>query len=142
MTTVDPELARRLAEQGDQPPPLFPLGAAALAELLAAHRMVWSSEDQLQAGIAAALAAAGIAHEREVRLSPRNRVDLLVGRVAVEVKVARRTALGDIAAQLGRYAASPDVDELLLVTTRPQHQALPAEVGRKPLHVLVMRGAG
>lgn len=102
------------------------------------HSFLHADEDALQAGIAEALDQAGFAAEREVRLSDRDRIDLLVGDVGVEVK----TNGTSIAAfrQCQRYAHSPRVAALILVTTRAAHTDLPATVGGKPLTVLPLLG--
>lgn len=110
-----------------------------IVDLVRGVRFAYRDEDQLQAGIAEALTAAGFSPQREVRLSGTDRIDLLVGSIGVEVKVAG--AVGRLAAQLARYAASARVDELVVVTTRRQHRALPAEVGGKPVTVVHLMGA-
>ncbi|MDA8064462.1 MAG: hypothetical protein M0031_02985 [Thermaerobacter sp.] len=83
--------------------------------------------------IDAALADAGISFRREVRLAPRSRIDYLVGGVGIEVKRGRWDRLR-IEAQVGRYARSDVLEELILVTERAVR--LPPEVCGKPLHVL------
>lgn len=93
-------------------------------------RFRFASEEELQRGIAAALADAGVGAEREVRLTPRDRIDLLAGRVGVEVKVAGLAR--DVERQLARYAASDRVDALVLVTTRAGHRP-PEEINGKPV---------
>lgn len=111
-----------------------------VADTVAAARFGYRNEDELQAGLAAALVAAGHDVIREVRLAARDRVDLLVDRTAVEVKVAGTPER--VLAQLARYAESDWVDDLVLVTTRARHRTLPDEVGGKPLRVVVLGGAG
>jgi hypothetical protein len=107
----------------------------AIAELLARHLFRFSAEDQLQEGIAGALAQAGIVDvRREVALSKRDRIDLIAGRVGIEVKVAGTAA--SVARQLARYAASPSLDELVLVTIRSLHARVPRVVGGKAVHVV------
>lgn len=118
----------------------FPLTARTVAEVLAPYRFRWAREDDLQRAIAGALAGAGLPLEREVALTRRDRVDLLVGRVAVEVKIAG-SARG-VRRQLARYAGSPLVDEIVLVTARSAHTALAGVVGGKPVEVVSLAGAG
>lgn len=77
--------------------------------------------------------------EREVRLGDAGRIDLLAGRVGVEVKVAGSPSA--VRRQLARYAQHDRVDELLLVTTRSTHaHGMPAAMGGVPVHVVVVNG--
>lgn len=103
-----------------------------------AHRYVWQNEDQLQEGLAGALTASGWTVEREVRLSEVSRIDLLIGRVGIEVKIAGTVEA--VARQLQRYAASDLFDALVLVTSRARHRAVPAVLGGKPVTVIMVGG--
>lgn len=94
-----------------------------LLATLARARFLWSAEDELQRGLAAALEAAGHEVEREVRLNPRDRIDLLVDRIGIEVKIAG--ARRDVQRQLRRYLTSDLLDELILVTAKAQHLTIP-----------------
>lgn len=86
-----------------------------------------TSEAALQDGIARALEQAEIAFDRETVLSPRDRVDFLVGDTGVEVKIGGgQTAL---IRQLHRYAQSPQIGQLLVVSTDPSLFPLPATLG-------------
>jgi hypothetical protein len=93
------------------------------------HRFRYSDEEELQEGIAAALTAASLDVEREVRLDDHDRIDILVGTIGIEVKVAgsAESAL----AQLQRYATHPEIEHLVLITS--QWQRLPKVAGTKPL---------
>lgn len=113
--------------------------AAAVVGAVGSYRYTYRREADLQDGVAAALASSGLPARREVALSGRDRPDLLVGGVAVEVKVAGSPST--VLAQLLRYAEHDQVRELVLVTTRVQHRTLPATVGGKPLTVLHLGGA-
>lgn len=107
-------------------------------------RIRYVSEHELQAGLAQVLAIAGLDVQEEVRLNDRDRIDLLVQRddlaprVGVEVKVAG--APRDVDRQLARYAESPMVDALVLVTNRARHRP-PATLAGKPV-ATVFLGAG
>lgn len=96
-------------------------------------------EYQLQDGIAAALDAAGIPYTREHRLTTKDRVDFLAGNVGIEVKVA-----GDklaLARQLQRYAHHPDIEHLVVVTTRRAHRGVhDAVFDGVPVHVVHLLG--
>lgn len=109
----------------------------ALSELIAGQRYVYASERELQDQLAEVLGAARLPVLREVQLTERDRIDLLVGDVGIEVKVkGKRTPL----AQLTRYAGSRHVAGLLLVTTRAA--TLPASIGGKPAAVVSLLANG
>lgn len=110
---------------------------AAVAATIGGFRFRFADEDALQEAIAAVLTDVGFTPKREVRLDARCRIDLLVDRVGVEVKVGG--AAGDVVSQLTRYAAFDAIEELVLVTTRPRHK-VPAFIAGKPCH-MVMLGA-
>ena len=86
-------------------------------------------EYDLHALVVQTLLAAGISCRHEVRLAPRCRIDLMAGRVGIEIKRGKpdvRRLLG----QLQRYAASDEVTALILLVERKAD--LPAEIGGKP----------
>lgn len=98
----------------------------------------YADELQLHLGIETALKQAGFTPTPEVRLTTRDRIDFLIDRTGIEVKIkGSRDALHR---QLLRYASSPLIDELLVVTTVRAHRGLPASIGGKPLDVLVIGG--
>ncbi len=108
--------------------------------VIAAHRFGHATEDELQEGLAAALAAAGYGVAREVRLSARDRIDLLVDRVGIEVKVGGSAA--GVARQLERYSGSERLDALVLASSRRHHLAMPSTLSGKPIVVVsLMAGA-
>eukprot|EP00752_Nemacystus_decipiens_P015335 g13668.t1 len=81
--------------------------------------------------LARALEGWGFAVEREVRLGPGERVDIMLAdRIAVEVKVKRAWSKPAVLRQLRRYAAHERVAGLILATNLAMH--LPAEIGGKP----------
>jgi hypothetical protein len=91
----------------------------------------YASEYDLQAGIAAALEGEGLNVHREVRLGASDRIDVLVDRVGIEVKVAGSTEAA--VRQCTRYLQSDQLDDVILVTSRARHQveldpALPIHV--------------
>jgi hypothetical protein len=100
--------------------------------LIRSHRFRYTDEDQLQAGITAVLEEAGLNPEREVRLGRRDRVDIMVGGIAIEVKIAGTAASAFM--QLQRYAEHDEVEALVLVTS--QYQRLPDKAGGKPLSTI------
>jgi hypothetical protein len=96
-----------------------------------------SSEAMLQAAVGAALNALGFPFRRERVLSPLVRLDFQTGRLAIECKISGSAA--DLTRQAARYLSRPELDGLLVVTTRSRHQALPSTLVGKPLRVLWLR---
>jgi hypothetical protein len=114
--------------------------SADLVSLLRGHRFDLSSEDQLQRGIEHLLRASTFQWEREVMVTPRDRIDFLVEGCGVECKIDG-TGPGVIR-QLHRYAQQDAIRELLLVTTKSRHlNGLPTELNGKPVRGLVLTGA-
>lgn len=114
--------------------------AADIINALDHAQLQFVTEDDLQQELHTALAAAGIEATREVRLSDgRSRIDLMAGRVGIEVKTNGGWA--DVIRQLTRYAHCVEIDELVLVTTRTKHHHLPSEAAGKPLHLVSLIGA-
>lgn len=108
------------------------------AQIIAAlhtARFRYSSEAELQNGIAQALTAAGIEHEPEAALSAGERIDFLVGAVGIEVKVGGSAA--EVFRQLMRYAESPRIDSLIVVTDKVRiARGLPDSALRKHIDVV------
>lgn len=103
----------------------------AVAAIIRGHRYRYASEVELQEQLEGVLLAAGVPVRREVRLSARDRIDLMAGDVGIEVKVkGERTPLR----QLGRYAEHDEVAGLLLVTTRAA--TVPEEMRGKPVRLV------
>ncbi len=112
--------------------------AEVIASFLAAHRFRYRNEGQLHDAIAGALEAGAISAEPEVQLTPHERIDFMAGRIGIEVKVAGTPAA--VTRQLRRYADSPDVDALVLVTNRARHLRVAREIGGKPVRVVCLSG--
>ena len=91
---------------------------AHLVEVIGGHRYRYGDEIELQAAIATAFNRAGIAYEREVRLTARDRIDFLVDDVGIEVKI--KGGPSAVLGQLGRYTRSERIAALLLVSDRAQ----------------------
>ena len=106
--------------------------AQKIATLLQRTRLRVSNEAALQGDIATTLAAAGIAAEREVMLSPADRPDFMCGYVAIEAKC--RYAKRSIYRQLERYAAHDRVSAIVLVTGTAM--GMPAQINGKPIYVV------
>lgn len=112
---------------------------ADVAAVIGTARFGHLYETGLQEGIADVLRDAfPDAHvEREVRIGRRERIDLMVGRIGVEVKIAG--AASAVRRQLARYATSGAVDALILVSTRVTHCALSGVIGGIPVTVVTPR---
>lgn len=97
-------------------------GAHEILDVLRHTRFRWATEDELQRGLTQALAESGFQVEREVRLNARDRIDLLVGRVGIEVKIDGpwRT----VERQLDRYLECELLDAVVLVTAKAMHQRI------------------
>jgi hypothetical protein len=89
----------------------------------------FSYEKELQDGIAQRLTAIGIAFLREVILSRGDRIDFLVDRIGIEVKVDG--SLSQVVRQLWRYAQRPEISALILVTSRAKHDPIPPLINGK-----------
>lgn len=103
-----------------------------LCTLLGAARLRLSSEAATQQDIAGLLETAALCFEREARLSANDRVDFLVGGVALEVKTrGQRIA---VFRQCRRYCAHGSVAALVLVTNLAMR--LPSPLEGKPTAVV------
>lgn len=114
---------------------------AHLLEALSAYRIHALDERFCQEAIEKALIEQGVDFEREARLSPRDRIDFLVGSIGIEVKV--KGTRSEIIRQLGRYARSERVQEIVLASTvRRVLYQVPSEVLAVPVHGHLLQGDG
>lgn len=111
-----------------------------IVAVIGAHRFNYSDEDQLQEALAGALRSRGFTVEREAILNARDRIDLLVARVGIEVKVA--SDVRRVRAQITRYCASDLLDGLVLVTNRARHAQLAGTYNGKPVAVASLIAGG
>lgn len=111
---------------------------AAISSLLSKYKFNGGSEYELQDAIAKLLVQSGFAFQREVKLSDQDRIDFMVGRCGMEVKIGHPWST--VVRQLQRYALSPDVDELVLVTNKIRLTDMPISIGGKPVTVAFMGG--
>ena len=105
------------------------------AALTAVRAPLQQGEYDLHRLLMDALDAAGIPYLHEARLGPRCRIDLLCGGVGVEIKRGKpeRSRLLE---QLGRYAACPQVEALVVACERSV--ALPPVLQGKPVKSLCL----
>lgn len=98
------------------------------------HRYRFQNEDELQMGLVEVFTKASLPFQREVVISPGDRIDfLLESDIGIEVKV--RGSLSSLTAQLFRYAQSDKISALILVTSRTFHLNFPGQLNHKPLRV-------
>jgi hypothetical protein len=110
---------------------------ADIVRVLSELRGPFSEEEKLRDAIAIALGPHAL---REAKVGEHERIDFLVGRIGIEAKI--RGTRSDVTRQLFRYAESPDIDEIILVTTRYQHTVrAPTALLGKPLTIVVCWGA-
>lgn len=110
------------------------MNSDSILSILCSYQFRFAKEAQLHDAIAAALTERRITFEREVRLNERDRVDFLAGDVAIECKVDGSRI--EVMRQLLRYAESPRVGSILLVTSRSRHLPIPTTLGGKPVSTL------
>jgi hypothetical protein len=97
------------------------------------------SEAEFQATTEVALTTAGVEFQREVRINAQDRLDFLVGRIAIELKISGFP--NEVSRQLQRYAQHADIDEIILLTSKTTLCRMPQQLSGKPIHVaLVQRG--
>lgn len=103
-----------------------------LVDLIENARVDLSTETLAQRGLARVFADAGLEARAEVRLNAQDRIDFMIGRIGLEVKIGhpRRSILR----QLERYAKSEELDALILVTSAAFPTSNPPIEG-KELHV-------
>jgi len=110
--------------------------AKEIRKLLAGYRFTFTTEVELQDGIASALCDNHVECEREARLDAHDRIDFLIGTVGVEVKVGGATTA--LIRQLHRYAKHHGITELLVVTSRPRLRNIPAWLNDKRIEILAL----
>ena len=111
------------------------VSSPSICQLLHRARFHFANEYDLQAGIARLLTEQGVEFQREVPVTKAERLDFLTaGGIAIEVKVDG--ALSSVTRQLFRYAARPEIRELILVTTRTKHRTLPQHIQGKALYIV------
>ena len=107
-----------------------------VAEAIGCRRYNYSCEAELQTAIASVLSDCSIPFSQEHRLNQKDRLDLKVEGLAIEVKVGG--SLTDLMRQVHRYAQSEEITAVLVVTSRSKHRSLPTEMNGKPVRVLYL----
>lgn len=109
-----------------------------LCALMKRARLDLSDEKRTQNDLAELFSSQGVEFKREVRLGPGEIVDFMVADIAIEVKM-NRARKKSIFRQLERYAKSPDVAVLVLVTNIGM--GLPEFIGGKPVYYISLGSA-
>jgi hypothetical protein len=112
----------------------------AVTDLLSSYRFSGRNEEDYQDAVEDVLVKQGVQYEREVWLTPRDRIDFLVEPGwGVEVKVDGSRS--EHLRQLGRYATSERVQGLVLASSRLALLAdIPPAIHDVPLRTLHLRG--
>lgn len=108
-------------------------------EVIQSAQLRRSTESVLQSDLCESLRAAGHNVNAEVVLSPTDRIDFLVDGIGIECKL--KWSRSKVAAQLMRYADSPRIKALILVTTSAiLARGWPDRINDKPFAVHLVRG--
>lgn len=111
---------------------------ATLAGIIAGVRFSFTSEDELQRGIAEVFSRVGLFHVREHRLSPTDRVDFFLPDhgMGIEVKVDGSTA--DLVRQVTRYVQHDEIRTLAVIASRIRLANMPDRINGKPVQVITV----
>lgn len=113
----------------------------AIRNAMRGTRFNFTTETELQEGVAMLLAAKSIAFQREVILDAENRIDFFFpAGVGLETKI--NGSLSEIARQVQRYMERPEIDALILLSRRSNVHDLPGEINGKPLHIITLWSNG
>lgn len=104
----------------------------AIVAVLSRARLRLTEETATQESIEAALRNAGIECTREVRLSASDIIDVMAGRIGIEIKVKGSPTA--IFRQIERYAKHDEIDGLILATNKAMR--LPPAINGKPCRVI------
>jgi hypothetical protein len=105
--------------------------SAELVSLLRSARFLRTDESALQLDVAKLLDQAGVRYEREKRFDARDRVDFMVGDIALELKV--KSSEKELLRQLLRYSQQPSVREIVVAGTCHSVLRLPRLANGKPV---------
>lgn len=104
----------------------------AIARGLLSGRYSFQNESELQEGIASVFASLGWVVVREYRLTDHDRPDFFFEEEGLVVEVKVKGATTQVLRQLSRYAESPKVSAVVLVTSLMRH-SVPEGFNGKPL---------
>ena len=102
-------------------------------EILKSYRYSVGSEDTFQSGVEQALQWHGIVFFREHHLGPEyGRIDFYVPDVKVGIELKVKGSPSQVLRQLHRYAHSPDISALILLTARARLAFSPMQINGRP----------
>jgi hypothetical protein len=102
-------------------------------EILKSYRYTVGSEDTFQRGVAQALQRHGIVFLREYQLGPEyGRIDFYVPDVKIGIELKVKGSPSQVLRQLYRYAHSPDISALILLTARTRLAFSPMQINGRP----------
>ena len=108
-----------------------------ITALLRKFRFAFTSESELQAGIAQALDRAGVAYRREHRLAAADRIDFMLAEgLGLEVKIDGAT--NALIRQVHRYAQHEEIRGLIVVVSRTRLAQLPEQINGKPVAAVAL----
>ena len=111
-----------------------------LAAMLGRFRFNFTSERDLQNGVALVLEQAQIPFKREVGLTVHDRPDFLLDDgLAIEVKI--KGSLGELLRQAMRYLGHDEISGLLVIGTPHWLTRVPPSLLGKPIHSLRLVGS-
>jgi len=103
-----------------------------VVDVLRSTKFAFATELDVQDGLGVLFVRERIDFEREVVLSPTDRIDFLLSDgIGIEVKIDR--SLTSVTRQLFRYAKHERISTLILVTSRIRLLNLPSQLNGKPL---------
>lgn len=109
-----------------------------IVTLLNQHRFRGRDEEDYQEAIESILCQLDIPYLREEDLSPRDRIDFLLGSTGVEVKT--KGSPNAITRQLARYARSERIENLVLVSSQIRLLQVPDTILNVPITTVALRG--
>jgi hypothetical protein len=108
------------------------------ADALSGHRFMFTSEDELQQGIAMVL---GKEWTREHVLSKEDRIDFWHKMHCLGIEVKVDGSLSELTRQVFRYTENEKVQGVLVVTSLSRLSRLPDTMNGKPVRVLRLTGS-
>lgn len=109
-----------------------------LAGIISHVRFSFCSEDELQRGIDQVLERAGIAREREYRLSAVDRIDFLLPEHGMGIEVKCDGSTADLVRQVSRYVQHDQVRSLAVIASRIRLANMPSRINGKPVQVITL----